>query len=155
MPRTHGRIYTSIWADDDFRQLDKDDQRAYLMLLSQPQINNCGVVPYVPKKWIRLAANEDEHAMLDAFANLVDRRFIVVDEETDELLIRTFIKHDRIEKQPQLTEAAKREFLAVESRPIKLVLLGEYPQLFDEIAPQHLKEALPEPLWRDLERGVA
>jgi hypothetical protein len=148
--RTHSRIYTSIWTDDDFRRLPKEAQRAYFMLVSQPAINNCGVLPYVPRKWAKLAADENEHALGDALADLADRRFIVLDEDTDELLIRTFIKHDRIREQPNLKTSATRQFTEIESRSIRWVLLDEYPDLFDSVATNDLREPLPDPLWKEV-----
>lgn len=155
MARTHGRVDIAIWANGDFKKLTKDAQRAYVMLLSQPQINNCGVLPYVPKRWVRLAYEETEDELDQALGGLVDRRFIVLDATTDEVLIRTFIRHDRIEKQPNLVKAAKREFGDIVSTRIQRVLLAEYPQLFDEVATEDLREPLPEPLFAEgLPEGV-
>jgi hypothetical protein len=148
--RTHGRIYTTIWADLDFRRLGKDPQRAYLMLLSQPQINNCGVLPYVQRKWAKLAIDETDQELDQALGALVDSRFIVLDEQTDELLIRTFIRHDRIQAQPNLEKSARRQFTEIESRAIRRALLSEYPKLFNDLATEDLHEPLPEPLWKDL-----
>lgn len=150
MARTHSRIYTSIWTDEDFRSLTKDEQRAYVMLVTQPAINNCGVLPYVPRKWAKLAVDETEHALGDSIANLADHRFIVVDEDTDELLVRTFIKHDRIEEQPNLKTSAKRQFQEIESRPIRKVLLDEHLGLFRDVATDDDLEPLPEPLWKEV-----
>src|SRR5205814_1734833 len=42
----------------------------------------------------------------------------------------TFIKHDRVESQPNLLTNAKKQFLEVESLPIKHILTTEYPQHF-------------------------
>jgi hypothetical protein len=147
MARTHGRVDIGIWSNTDFKRLTKDAQRGYVMLLSQPQINNCGVVPYVQNRWVKLAADETDGELEQALNTLVDKRFIVLDEHTDEVLIRTFIRHDRIEKQPNLVKAAKREFGDIVSTRIQRVLLGEYPQLFDEVATEDLREPLPEPLF--------
>jgi hypothetical protein len=152
--RTHGRIYTSIWdSGSEFRTLTARAQRVYLVLLSQPQINNCGCLPYVPKKWVRLAPDETDATLETAIRELVDRRFIVLDEQTDELLIRTFIKHDRIEKQPQLAQAARREFGETESREIRRQLLLGYPDLFGDVAPDSLRDPLPEPLFDPSSEG--
>src|SRR6266498_2686538 len=101
MARTHARIYMSVWGGD-FRLLTKDGQRLYIVLLTQAEINNCGVLPFVDRKWARLAVDETPVELEAALAILIDRRFLVLDRDTDELLIRTYIRHDGVERVPQL-----------------------------------------------------
>jgi len=152
MARSHGRIKVEIWGDGDFRALSRHAQRAYFMLLSQPQINNCGVLPYVPKKWAKLAANETLAELTRSLAELHGSWFIVIDEDTDELLMRTFIHHDKIVEQPNLEKAAKREYLTIESERIRRVLADHYPHLFTEGVP----EGVPEPLsYEGVPEGVS
>jgi hypothetical protein len=151
MARKYGRLLTAIWADEDFRLLVRDAQRAYMMLFSQPQINNCGVLPYVPKKWARLAFDETEGELHSSIDVLVDRHFVVLDEETDELLVRTFIKHDGVRNLPQLKDAARREFTEIESVPIRRELVIGYHDLFGDIAGNGLLAPLPDPLFGPIE----
>lgn len=152
MARSHGRIKVEIWGDSDFRALSRHAQRAYFMLLSQPQINNCGVLPYIPKKWAKLAADETLAELTRTLAELHGSWFIVIDEDTDELLVRTFIHHDKISEQPNLEKAAKREYLTIESGRIRKVLADHYPDLFTEGVP----EGVPEPLsYKGVPEGVS
>jgi hypothetical protein len=145
--RSLGIVKTSIWSDEDFRALCRDEQRAYVLLISQPQINNCGVLPYVLRKWAKLALDDSPEILSSALEVLHEARFIVVDEDSDEVLVRTFIKHDKIESQPRLLEAAKREFLEIESAPIRRTLRESYPQIFAE-----LRE--PRPLGQGVLKGA-
>lgn len=152
MARSHGRIKVEIWGDSDFRALSRHAQRAYFMLLSQPQINNCGVLPYVPKKWAKLAADETTEELTRTLAELHGSWFIVIDEDTDELLVRTFIHHDKIAEQPNLEKAAKREYLMIESQRIREVLADHYPDLFAE----GVREGVSEPLYYEgVREGVS
>lgn len=142
MARSHGRIKVEIWGDGDFRALSRHAQRAYFMLLSQPQINNCGVLPFVPRKWAKLAADETPDELTRALAELHGAWFIVIDEDTDELLVRTFIHHDKIIEQPNLEKAARREYLTIESERIRRVLADHYLDLFTEGVPEGVSEPL-------------
>jgi hypothetical protein len=145
--RSLGIVKTSIWGDEDFRALRRDEQRAYVLLISQPQINNCGVLPYTLRKWARLALDDDPQILGEALEVLHGTRFIVVDADSDELLVRTFIKHDKIETQPRLLEAAVREFKEIESALIRQTLRESYPQIFAS-----LRE--PRPLGQGVLEGV-
>lgn len=152
MARTHARIQSEIWNDRDWRALSRDAQWAYMLLLSQPQMNNCGVLPLVPRRWSGLAAettSEDIFAVID---ELEQARFVASDRDTEELLIRTFIRHDRIERQPNLVTSAKRQFAEVQSSALREALRAENPHLFAES--ELLREPLVEPLSEDLPEGV-
>jgi hypothetical protein len=132
MARSHARVKVEAWEPGgDFRRLTLEAQWAYVMLLSQPEINNCGVLPYRPERWVEFADGLTRRALNRALRALVDGRFVVLDAATRELLVRTFVKHDRIEAQPNLVLAARRQYRELESPLIRDVLAEEYPHLFD------------------------
>lgn len=149
MARTHARVQATLWQDEDWRALSGAAQRVYLLLISQPQINHCGVLPLVPRRWARLAGDTTLDDVLDALGELEAARFVVGDEETEEILIRTFVKHDRIDKQPQLAASAMRQFEEVQSARIKVSLFDENTEFFASFAP------LVEPLRSGVVEGVA
>jgi hypothetical protein len=149
MARTHARILASVWTDEDWRALTRDGQWAYVLLVSQPQINNCGVLHLALKRWVRLARGMKIDDVKHALAELEYAHFVVCDNETDEILVRSFIKHDRIERQPNLVTAAKRQFHEIESHRIRVALQHYYPHLFGDP-----REPLPEPLFELLPEGV-
>jgi hypothetical protein len=60
MARGHGRILTSIWEDSDFLALDEREQRLYLFLISQPNLNHAGLLPLTLRRWSRKAAGLTE-----------------------------------------------------------------------------------------------
>jgi hypothetical protein len=132
MARSHGIVKCSVWdVGSEFRSLPRDAQWAYVMLISQPQINNCGVLPFVPEKWARLCAGGTIDALEETLTELHDRAFIIIDDETGELLVRTFVKHDRIWKQPNLVTRARKEFLEIESETIRSYLAQAHPWLVE------------------------
>jgi hypothetical protein len=159
MPRKLGIVQTAIWVDEDFRALTADAQRAYILFLSQPKITNCGVIAYLPRKLARLAADDSPTRLERAVDELAAARFVIVDRDTDELLVRTFVRHDKIESQPKLKAAAIDEFREVESLQIRRILREENPGLFDDIRDprplnQPILEGLTEPLAEGVSQGV-
>lgn len=105
MARDHARIQVGIWNDPDFRALDRDDQRMYLTLLSQPRLTYCGTLDYFPSRLAKLSADDTEENVLNAIWRLDKHRFVVIDEETHEILCRTFVRHDGLLKSPNITRA--------------------------------------------------
>ena len=156
MARSIGVVKTTIWQDDDFRTLTVAEQRLYVLLLSQPKINNCGVLPLTVRKWARYAVDDSAGAIERGLEVLGDQRFVVVDYDSDEVLVRTFIRHDKIADQPRLLAAAIREFGEIESSIIRAALRREYPDIFKDIRDPRPpgQQALPEPLAEPLAEGV-
>lgn len=152
MARTHARIQGEIWANAEWRVLRRDAQWAYVLLLSQPQINNCGVLPLTLRRWSALSAGTTVDDLLAALHELEEWWFIVCDYETEEVLVRTFIRHDRVERQPNVLLSAERQFREVQSARIREVLRAENPHLFAESKP--LPKDLREPLSEALREGV-
>lgn len=150
MARKHGVLKVEIWEPgSDFRLLKRAAQRAYLLLLSQPTINNCGVLAYTPERWAMYAVDDTVRGLERAFRELSVAGFVVLDARTREILVRTFIKHDQISEQPNLVKSAKKQFREVESLTIKRTLSALYPWVSEGWS-----EPLPEVLLEDLGSGV-
>lgn len=133
MARSYGALKTSVWeSGSEFRGLSPLAQWAYTMLLSQPQVSNLGVLPYTPEKWCRFAFGLTVGALEDALGELENGDFVVVDRDACELLIRTFIKHDKVWSQPKLVTNARRLIREVESETIRNYLVRRHPWLADE-----------------------
>lgn len=146
MPRTHARVLTSIWGDDDFKALSPDAQRVYMLILSQPKLSYCGVLPYTPRRWATLAAGDTLKAILRAVKELVAARFVVVDEDAEELWVRSFVKHDGLLKSPNLVKAMWKDFAEVQSQAIRKAFLKGLPEPFREPPHEPPPEGFPEPL---------
>jgi len=115
----------------DFRQLSPMAQWAYTMLLSQPQITNLGLLAFTPEKWVRLANGLTAPHMEAAIGELEEHRYLLIDRETGDLLVRTFIKHDRVFAQPALTTNARSLIRSVESDTIRNYLIERHPWLIE------------------------
>lgn len=93
MARSYAKIHVGIWNDPDFLALDRDPMLTYQFLLEQPKMRTCGVIDMQVRRWapkLHMTAGE----LLAVLAHLVDRHFIAIDDDTDELAVRTFVKHD-------------------------------------------------------------
>jgi hypothetical protein len=134
MARTHARILVTIWGDPDFRALSIEAQRMYLLLLSQGSLNNAGVLPLTAKRWAAGCADTTTGHIEKALHELDVARFVAADDDTEEVLIRSFIRNDGIVKQPQMMKSALREALTVESPRLRSVLAAELRKLRREDA---------------------
>lgn len=133
MARSHGVFKTSAWAPgSDFRALTPLAQWAYWMLLSQPQISNLGVLAYTPEKWARLAGGLTVDTVESAIDELAEGRYVILDRDVGELLVRTFVKHDNVWRQWQLVANARRLIQEVESDEIRGYLIGRHPWLVEQ-----------------------
>lgn len=127
MARSYAPVLVSVWGDPDWQRLSVEAQRVYLLALSQPGTTYAGVVAYTAKRWARMAADTGPGDVERAVAQLVRARFVVVDEETEELFIRSFVKHNGVLAQPQLRKSMHRAFADILSPAIRQAFLDELP----------------------------
>lgn len=139
MPRSSARIHSSIWKDADFLALSAGAQRMYVLALSQPNLSLCGVVSYTAKRWARLSSGGSVRAVVKALMELEEARFVVIDADTEELWIRSFVKHDGILKSPNATAGMKRDFHHIHSQEIR--------EGFLEGLPEDIRQELQQPLY--------
>lgn len=105
MARSQARILVSIWSDDDFTDLDPGPQRLYLFLLSQPNLNHAGLLPLTVKRWARSSKAITMDTVEADLDGLEAAGYVVVDRDTEEVLIRTLVKNDGVWKQPKVMPA--------------------------------------------------
>lgn len=114
MARTEARIKTSIWTQDGmFLSLPASAQRLYLLLCSQSTVNLCGVIALTPGRWARMAS-DTTIAMIEADLEVLESTgFVIVDRETQEVFIRTLMKHDHVLEIPKVRGAARDQLATV------------------------------------------
>ena len=127
--RNYAQLNIAIWNDDDFRALTPQAQHLYFLLLSHPTLSYCGVGDWRPSRIARMATGWEAADVERAGAELIDRLFIVVDEETEEFLVRTFVKNDPLMRQRNLGVSMARAFSLVASDGIRGVIVGELTRL--------------------------
>lgn len=127
MARSYAPIYTSIWHDENFLALSAQAQRVYFLALSQPNITYCGVVSFTAKRWGLLAANTTPKAIEKAVQELEGAGFVMLDDDTEELWIRSFVKHNGVLRQPQLVRSMQRAYTEIHSPAIRAAFLAGLP----------------------------
>lgn len=125
MARDHARIQVALWSDPDFRLLSCEAQRMYLVILSQPRLSYCGALDYLPSRLAILANDDTPEYVEQAVKALEAHRYVVVDRDTHELLVRTFVRHDGLLGSPNVTKAMLKDRAALLSEPLRNVLDDE------------------------------
>jgi hypothetical protein len=150
--RAEARILVSIWTDPDFRALSPNAQWAYMFLLSQQDLAHTGVIPLRVRRWAQSAEGMTPQVLGEALRRLEAARFIVADRDCEELLIRSFIRRDKVYKQPQVFRAAADALPLVTSRILRSALAEELARVADEeMVPssrailEEMRAALPQP----------
>jgi hypothetical protein len=142
MPRRAALIRTRIWKDLDWRALAPFDKLVWFTVTCQEDVNHAGVIALRPRKWAN-ALGVTEAQILPSLANLHTARFFVIDEEEQELLIRTHIRNDDVYKQSQLLKSAMRDLPGIAS-PVILEEIGtEVKRLLGEFAADVPKAVRP------------
>lgn len=94
MAQQYTKILRTIWLDAEFLALPFDSKMAYIMVITQPDISACGVVALRLNRWATLFPDRTAKQLAKALEPLVERNFLIVDHETEEVMARTFIRHD-------------------------------------------------------------
>jgi hypothetical protein len=137
MARSYSRTSTAIWSDDDFRQLTPEAQRLYWLAYSQANIALTGVVPYTVRRWARMSVHTTIADIEKAVAELEERRYVLVDDSTEEMLVRTFARHDGVLKNPKALVGMSNEFEAIDSDELRRAFIEEMPaDLLDRLDPK-------------------
>jgi hypothetical protein len=126
MAREYARIMTAIWRNPEFRALSETQQRGYLFLVTQPDISAAGVLALRVRRWADMAASSTPDGLAQVLKELEAGRFIVVDWDVEELLIRSFIRWDGGFNNPKRRPVIVRDAEAVESSRVRRALASEF-----------------------------
>lgn len=127
--RDFAQVRLSIWNDDAFRALSVFAQHLYFMLLSHPSLSYCGVGDWRPARLAALAADWKQNDVRAAAIELALAHFIVLDDETEEFLVRSFVRNDPLMRQKNLATSMARAFSTVGSDTIRGVIVHELKRL--------------------------
>jgi hypothetical protein len=125
MARSYAQVHQRIWADPAWRNLDVNSQHLYLLLISQPQMNLAGVLPLQLRKWSSCVKGWDIADVATALDQLRADRFVVVDEDTEEVLVRTLIRNDGAYKTPGMLKSILKFAEGVQAPALRATLAVE------------------------------
>ncbi|WP_052590839.1 hypothetical protein [Luteipulveratus mongoliensis] len=145
MASDHARIRRDIWGDDDWRDLTSPAQWLYLHLLSSPALTFCGTTDWRPSR-IAAATAELQATDVETFAEELTReRFILADAESEEVLIRSWIKHDGLLRSPNMSKRLVKDHARVASKVLRAVIVDQLKGLHEK-GPTDSGWAFVEPL---------
>jgi len=132
MARDRATINTAIWTSDDYRDLDVAEQHMYKLLMTHPDMNYVGVVDWRPGRIAAMTAGATAASVRAAAESLQAKRYVFIDDGTEEILVRSFLRHDGLLKQPKLSISMVNAYGAVASRNIRKVITHELQRLIRE-----------------------
>ena len=132
MARDRANINTGIWTDDEFIDITRDEQWLYFLLMTDPKLSYAGVTDWRPGRITQRSSNTSKADIEQIGASLQAGRYILIDEETEEVMIRSFLRHDGLLKQPRLGVSMANAYGAIASKNIRKVVIHELKRLHDE-----------------------
>ena len=130
--RQYALIHRAILDDPSWRCLTRSQQNLYLLLLLKLSTTLCGVVDWRPKK---LAVNASDMTVetIEADAVVLEKKlYIVRDEDTDEVLIRSFLRNDAPLKSSKTAIAVRSSYTDTASSKLRGVIVFELQRLYKE-----------------------
>lgn len=125
MAREFAPVPIKIWGEDAFRALSPGAQHLYFVLSTSPALSHAGVTDWRPRRVAALAAGWSVDDVVTAAAELIDALRIVVDEDTEEVLLVDHVRHDGILKQPRMATAMATAHAAIASAALRAVVVHE------------------------------
>lgn len=126
-------VLVSIWADERVTQLPRTAQCMYLQLLTQPDVSACGVLPMRLTRWSSLSADESPSSCRASAATLENAGLVLVDDQTEEVWIRDYVRHDNGLRSPNQAKGVRAAHERVTSELIHAAIKGEYADLIDSV----------------------
>lgn len=147
MARSEARLQFGMWRAG-LDGLSPHSKLVYCVLLTEPTLNHCGVGAVRMSRWAKdasLTIADTEKALQE----LVDGGFVVVDDDTEEVFVRTLIRNDGVAAQPYVLKGALREAVQTASAQIRRVLASELrklpPQQPEGVSKRGTKVVYPDP----------
>lgn len=132
MPRDRATLRTDLWADLDWRNLTPGAQWLYEYLLTTPSLTYVGVADWRPNRIAKLARGLTAEQVRRYASELAAARFVIVDDETEEICVRSFLRHDGALKNPNLWKSVGKDYADVSSPVILKAIAHEVARLRDE-----------------------
>lgn len=132
MARDRANIRVDLWADEDWRAHSLGAQHLYQLILTHPTLNYAGVADWRPGRLAALTSGRTTADVQRDAQELADAHFIYVDDATEEVLVRSFARHDGVIKHPRLHVTMANDFAGIASSEIKEFFAFEIQKLHSE-----------------------
>ncbi|SCX34518.1 hypothetical protein [Mycolicibacterium fluoranthenivorans] len=133
MAREHARIWLDINDDEDFEKLSPLAQWLYVrVLLTEATLNYCGVADWRPKRLLRKAAGLTLDALIGAAGELEEMRYALFDLDTEEVLVRSYVRRDELLRNPKMAATVIKAYPAVASPVLRAAVVTELVRIRSE-----------------------
>lgn len=132
MAKKFAQIRPDIWLDDDWRSLTAGAQHLYFVVLTDPQLSYAGVADWKPGRLSQRAAEWTLLDVMKAAVELSYARFLVFDQDTEEVLVRSYLRHDGLLTQPRMAVSMANAFGSIGSNKLRAVVVHELTRLKKE-----------------------
>lgn len=126
MARKYAKMWLSAWAPgSEFYDLSADAQWLYWTLVGHPKLTPAGVLAHQPRQWAKRAKGVGPKRITAAYEELVAGRYLLADNDTEEVLIRTFIRHDKGYRTPNIRKSIEVSIARIESHRLRVAATHE------------------------------
>ena len=132
MARDRANLRIDLWADEDWRKLSMGAQHLYMLILSHSTLNYAGVADWRPGRLAALTSGRTPADIRQDAQELSEASFIYADEMTEEVLIRSFLRHDGVIKHPRLHVSMAKDYAGISSDAIRAFIAYEAQKLHRE-----------------------
>lgn len=133
MAREHARLWLDINSDDDFAALSFDAQAFYTrIILTDPTMNYCGVADWRPRRLTVRARDLTLQRIMTAAAELEAGNYLLFDANTEEVLVRSFIRRDELLRNPKMAATVIKAYAAVASPVLRAAIVTEVKRVHQE-----------------------
>lgn len=131
--REYAKNLFSQWSDDDFCNQPIFDKLFFQVLNGQRAVNAAGIQPINFTRWRKAMRDGDHLPAVDdlqaALVRMERRGFVFTDEDTGEVLVRSRIRRDELDKQPTMFLAALRILAHIDSPKFATVMAAELDRM--------------------------
>jgi hypothetical protein len=127
--KDHARINLDIWGDDDWLDLTPAAQHLYFVLWTSPQLSYCGTGEWHPGRIAAKAKGWTPTAVELAGAELSHELFLLIDTDTSEFILRSWMKHDGLWRIPNMAVSMANARADLASRSLRAVIVHEVKKL--------------------------
>lgn len=125
MARQYTNIGVAIWHDDDFRRLSMPAQHLYFVLSTDPDLTYAGIADWRPKRISGKAEAWLPEAVETAAHELAAARFVYICERTEEILVRSCVRHSGALRNAKLAVSVANAVASIASNDLRAVAVAE------------------------------
>lgn len=131
--REYAKNLFSQWSDDDFCNQPIFDKLLFQVLNGQRAVNAAGIQPINFTRWRKAMRDGDRNppvtAVKEALIRMERRGYVYTDEDAGEVLIRSRIRRDELNKQPTVFLSALRLLAVIDSPKFAAVMDRELDRM--------------------------